>query len=167
MSCTIRIIPLLLSSGKMVLNNITHAVVDVPQGACFMKGPWIKDAKAGPLLCAWQKLGAWAGASPRERACSPPPVPPRGVCVALKTARAASCCERTLASWPSPPDGHGVSCRFFLEDWAQGAAGGSRTEPPKKDGAVLRRSQHRAHGVVTRGQTCLGSQRGRMGLNPA
>lgn len=30
MGCTTRIIPLLLSSGKMLLNNIAHAVVDVP-----------------------------------------------------------------------------------------------------------------------------------------
>lgn len=64
MSCTIRIIPLLLSSGKMVLNNITHAVVDVPQGACFMKGPWIKDAKQALLFVLGRSWGRELGPHP-------------------------------------------------------------------------------------------------------
>lgn len=70
-----------------------------------MKGPWIKDAKAGPppVLGTGAELGPHTG-SPRAAVHLSRP---RGLCVALKLARAASCCERTLASRPSPHDGHG------------------------------------------------------------
>ena len=103
-------------------------------GSLLHEGPMNKRCKSRPSsLClaeaggVGEELGPHTG-SPRADVHL---FHPRGVCTALKTARAASCYEGMLVSQPSPPDGHGVSLRFFVEDSAQGGAGGSRTEHRK------------------------------------
>ena len=171
MSCTTRIISLLLWSGKMLLNSITHAVVDVPREPASWRAyeQKMQSNHVFPLLRRAARREAGGGAARPPEAWVPSWCQEQHGHWNVQRHRCVCCPEAPTADprsgskaalGTSHPDVNGVLSQILPSRLSPHLLGSSRTELLKKGNESIREPQWRSllcgHTWV---KTCLGSHR--------